>query len=189
MERGINKLYNLLKGDNIDVRIISAKIFIELLNNNETLQHLFCEKFNFNPFGNVICLNWLPRNFKNNVLIDETILEDIIICSMIKRKNAKFWMWPFNEEKNENDFPDPNIYLIGIYIVEKNVIVYFFYELINFRLNLSNIQSHQNQYNEKNNLRSIINHEDLYKRLEKVNDSHNIISKESIEFSVRKIYY
>jgi len=124
-DKGLNKLYNLIKDNCRDLRIISLKIIIEILNNNESLLNLFCEKFNFNPFGKVICLNWLPKSFKNNILIDETTLADIKICSEIKVKNKNFWIWPFNEEKNENNFPDPNIYLIGIYLDDKHVTNYF----------------------------------------------------------------
>jgi hypothetical protein len=43
---------------------------IEILYNNEILQNIFCEKFNFNPIGNAICLNWFPKILKENVNID-----------------------------------------------------------------------------------------------------------------------
>jgi hypothetical protein len=43
---------------------------IEILYNNEILQNIFCEKFNFNPIGNAICLNWFPKILKEHVNID-----------------------------------------------------------------------------------------------------------------------
>lgn len=92
-----------------------------MLYNNASLQNAFCEKFNFNPVGNLICLNWLPKNFKGVIQIDDNFLKDIKQCGNQKGKNKKFWIWPISQEKNEENFPDPNNYLIGVYIMEKSV--------------------------------------------------------------------
>lgn len=93
---------------------------IELLNGNEVLQNIFCEKFNFNPIGNVICLNWLPSVLKENLKIDERSINDIKSSNSNTQK-GKYWMWPYNNKYNDDVFPDPNKYLIGFYYANKNV--------------------------------------------------------------------
>lgn len=94
--------------------------------NNSANQISFCEKFNFTPVGKVICLNWLPKNLKAVIPINESTLKDINICLNMKFKCKKFWLWPINEEKSDVNFPDPCNYLIGIYVVEKNVFINLF---------------------------------------------------------------
>ncbi len=94
---------------------------IELLYNNEVLQNIFCEKFNFNPIGNVICFNWLPKTLKENVKIDEKMIFEIKNSSNVIGK-GKYWMWPVNLKYDNDTIPDPQKYLIGFYYANKNVI-------------------------------------------------------------------
>jgi hypothetical protein len=76
-EKGIFQLMNGIKNKNIgqalfniEIRKSSFKILIEILYNNEILQNIFCEKFNLNPIGNIICLNWFPSTLSELVNID-----------------------------------------------------------------------------------------------------------------------
>ena len=94
---------------------------MELLYNNEVLQNIFCEKFNFNPIGNVICLNWLPKDLKDNLKIDLRVMMEIKSSINAKEKVMKYWMWPPNEKYNDDIIPDPQKYLIGFYYSNKNV--------------------------------------------------------------------
>ena len=57
-DKGINKTLKNLKNEKEEIRKISVKLLFNLLGNNEILQNIFCEKFEFNLIGNVICLNW-----------------------------------------------------------------------------------------------------------------------------------
>jgi hypothetical protein len=96
------------------------KVLIDLLYNNEVLQNIFCEKFNFNPIGNIICLNWLPKYLKENIRIDEKVLNEIKGGNNSSPK-GKYWMWPNNSKYNDEYMPDPQKYLIGFYYANKNV--------------------------------------------------------------------
>lgn len=121
-EKGLSRLLNHIKYENHEVRVLSMRILLLLLYNNQTLQNIFCEKFNFSPVGKVVCLNWFPKELKNSIKIDDVVLKDIKFLSTKVMKNKKFWMWPYNEAKNEDNFPDPQVYLIGFYIEDKFVI-------------------------------------------------------------------
>ena len=119
-EKGLNKLLNGMKDLNSDVRKLSAKVMIDLIYNNEILQNIFCEKFNFNPIGSVICINWIPKYFKESVTLDESIMIDIK-NSFNNTKVNKYWMYPENKDYNDETLPDPQKYLIGFYYSTKNV--------------------------------------------------------------------
>lgn len=119
-DRGFNKLLFCLREKNKEIRLVSFRIFIDLLYNNDVLQNIFCEKFNFNPVGNVICLNWIPKLLKNNIKIDEIILKDIK-CSTNNISLKRFWMWPENNSYSDENLPDSEKYLIGIYYGIKSV--------------------------------------------------------------------
>jgi len=116
-DKGISKIMLTMKNDNIELRKISGKLLIELLNNNEVLQNIFCEKFNFNPIGNIICLNWFPKILKENLNMDGSIINDI--KSSKYQSKSKFWIWPYNPKYNDEIFPDPQKYLIGFYYSNK----------------------------------------------------------------------
>lgn len=119
-EKGLNKLLNGMKDSNVDIRKLSAKVMIDLISKNEILQNIFCEKFNFNPIGSVICINWIPKYFKDNIVLDESIMIDIK-NSFNDSKTNKYWMYPKNKDYNDDSFPDPQKYLIGFYYSSKNV--------------------------------------------------------------------
>jgi len=120
-EKGLNRLLNGMRDINSDIRKLSAKVMIDLIAGNEILQNIFCEKFNFNPIGSVICINWVPKFFKEIISIDESLLIDIK-NSFNQTKTNKYWMYPANNTYNDETFPDPQKYLIGFYYSSKNVI-------------------------------------------------------------------
>lgn len=119
-EKGLNKLLNGMRDVNPEIRKLSAKVMIDLISNNEILQNIFCEKFNFNPIGSVICINWVPKFFKEIITIDEGLLIDIK-NSFNTPKDKKYWMYPYNNTYDDDSFPDPQKYLIGFYYSSKNV--------------------------------------------------------------------
>jgi hypothetical protein len=125
-DKGLNKLLQSLKDNNIDVRKLSMKIIIEILYNNEVLQNIFCEKFNFNPIGNTICLNWLPKNIKDNIRINEKFINELK-NSFIQTRSLKYWMWPENLKYTDDLVPDPMKYLIGFNYANKSVFFNFYY--------------------------------------------------------------
>jgi len=93
------------------------------LNNNDVLLNIFCEKFNFNPVGNVICLNWLPRLIKENMKFDENILKEIKKSTNFST-TRKYWMWPDNTIYNDDHIPDPQKYMLGVFNGNKNVFLF-----------------------------------------------------------------
>lgn len=119
-DKGFNKLISCLKDKNEDLRKLAFKVLVDLLYNNEILQNLFCEKFNFNPVGNVICLNWLPKTIKENIKLDSKVLK-IIKESTNVASGCKYWMWPENSLYNDENLPDPLKYLLGVYYGNQNV--------------------------------------------------------------------
>jgi hypothetical protein len=123
-EKGIFKLLSALKDNNVEIRKTSCRVLLEMLNNNELLQNIFCEKFNFNPIGNVICVNWLPKYLKENIKIDERVIYEIKNSSSSYGKPLKYWMWPDNVKYTDELIPDPQKYLIGFYYANKNVIFF-----------------------------------------------------------------
>jgi hypothetical protein len=127
-EKGVYKLLNAFKDNNLDIRRTSCKVILEMLNNNEVLQNIFCEKFNFNPIGNIICLNWLPKGLKENIKIDERFINEIKNSNYNYGKPLKYWMWPENNKYSDDAIPDPQKYLVGFYYANKNV---KFYNLCN----------------------------------------------------------
>ena len=103
----------------IEVRKGSAKLLNEILFSNEVLQNIFCEKFGFNPIGNIICINWMPKYLKENIQINESVINEI--KNSYYPNKCKYWMWPYNSKYNEQNYPDPMKYLIGFYYANKNV--------------------------------------------------------------------
>ncbi len=118
-DKGIVKLLSSLKDNNNEIRKTSCKVLLEMLNNNELLQNIFCEKFNFNPIGNVICINWLPKYLRENLKIDEKVITEI--KHHTPTTGFKYWMWPENFKYSDEIIPDPQKYLIGFYYANKNV--------------------------------------------------------------------
>lgn len=134
-EKGLNKLLNGMKDVNSDIRKLSARVMIDLIYNNEILQNIFCEKFNFNPIGSVICINWVPKYFKETINIDEAVMIDIK-NSFNGPKINRFWMYPENRDYNDDNFPDPQKYLIGFYYSSKNVrlLIFIMQNILNFEI-------------------------------------------------------
>jgi hypothetical protein len=120
-DKGFNKLSACLKDKNIDIRKLSFRIFIDLLSNNDVLQNIFCEKFNFNPVGNVICFNWIPKPLKENIKFDARVLKNIKQSTNIQQARKQYWMWPENLIYTDDNLPDPTKYLFGVFYGNKNV--------------------------------------------------------------------
>ena len=123
-DKGLNKLLALLKANNIEVRKNAFKVIVNLLSGSEILQNLFCEKYNFNPIGNVIVINWLPSELKSKFKLNEHTLYEIKKTQNDNLNGTRtFWQWPPNPKYNKDNYPDPQKYLLGIY--------YHFYHLFN----------------------------------------------------------
>lgn len=120
-ERGLNRLLFLLKHSSEDVRKNSFKVLALLFHNNEILQNIFCEKYSFNPIGNVIVINWLPQELKNAVKINEHVLYEIKKTQNndLGNKDKLYWQWPENNKYNNDNLPDPQKYLLGIYCANR----------------------------------------------------------------------
>ena len=127
--------FNLLNEDNLtliltemsenpclNIRKLLCKFLIYLLYNNEKIQNIFCDNLNFNPISNVVCLNFLPKIFKECIKFNENILYDIKKSQNSSCPNSTYWMYPYNSKYNKNKFPDPAKYLIGFYVVPKIII-------------------------------------------------------------------
>jgi len=119
-DKGFNKLLACLNHKKQEIRKLSFRIFVDLLYNNDVLQNIFCEKFDFNPVGNVICLNWMPKPLKEKIKFDAKLLKNIKQSTNIQSKR-QYWMWPDNVIYNDDNLPDPQKYLIGVYYGNKNV--------------------------------------------------------------------
>lgn len=122
-EKGLNKLFSLFKHQNESIRKHSFKVIALLLNGSEILQNIFCEKFNFNPIGNVIVLNWLPSELKNKLKLNEHILFEIKKTqnNNLEDNSRLYWQWPENDKYNNDVLPDPQKYLLGIYTTNKTI--------------------------------------------------------------------
>lgn len=101
------------------IRKMSFLVLIDLLYNNEVLQNIFCEKYNFNPIGNVICLNWLPPIFKEKVTIDTSLIIELKKSSSHCTMKTKYWKWPNNPKYTDDIIPDPERYLVGFFYSNK----------------------------------------------------------------------
>ena len=122
-DKGLNKLLSLLKANNAEVRKNSFKVIVNLLSGSEILQNLFCEKYNFNPIGNVIVINWLPSELKNKFKLNEHTLYEIKKTQNDNLNGSRtFWQWPPNPKYNKDNYPDPQKYLLGIYCANQNMI-------------------------------------------------------------------
>ena len=122
-DRGLNRLLALLRTNREDIRKEAFKVLVHLLKNSEILQNIFCEKFNFNPIGNVIVLNWLPDGLKDKIKITEQVLYEMKRTQNDNLKNERlFWIWPPNATYNKDNFPDPKKYLVGIYTPNQSII-------------------------------------------------------------------
>lgn len=125
-EKGLLKLTSLIKDQRELIRKLAFKIIIDLLHNNEVLQNIFCEKFNFNPIGNVICINWLPSVLREKISIDSKVIVDIKKCQNVTEKDygTRYWKWPENSKYTDENIPDPERYLLGFFFSHKTSFVF-----------------------------------------------------------------
>jgi hypothetical protein len=113
-DKGINKIIKNFQNENEEIRKISLRFILSLLGNNEVLQNIFCEKYDFNLIGNVICINWFPKVLKEIVSIDAKLICELKSSVNNVTMQNKFWIWPMNIKYTIDSLPDPNKYLIGI---------------------------------------------------------------------------
>ena len=57
---------------------------------NEVLVNIYCEKYGFNPVGNVICINWLPKVFEDKISLSLEVLQDIQDSAENYKQNTKY---------------------------------------------------------------------------------------------------
>ena len=114
-DKGLEKLTDMIKMDNIEISKLSFQCLLNILYKNEILINIYCEKYGFNPVGNVICINWLPKIFEEKISLSLEILQDIQDSAENYKQNTKYWKWPNNEKYNDNNIPDPHKYLLGFF--------------------------------------------------------------------------
>ena len=112
-DKGLEKLTEMIKMDNVEISKLSFLCLINILYKNEILVNIYCEKYGFNPVGNVICINWLPKIFEEKISLSLELLQDIQDSAENYKQNTKYWKWPNNSKYNDNNIPDPNKYLLG----------------------------------------------------------------------------
>ena len=122
-DKGLEKLTEMIKMDNIEISKLSFLCLINILHKNEILVNIYCEKYGFNPVGNVICINWLPKIFEEKISLSLELLQDIQDSAENYKQNTKYWKWPNNNKYNDNNIPDPHKYLLGfVHKESENVI-------------------------------------------------------------------
>ena len=122
-DKGLNQILSLMRDKNENIRKLSFIVLINLLYNNDVLQNIFCEKYNFNPIGNVICINWLPSFFKEKVKMDINLINELkrnSSMSNIQNSQTKQWQWPNNSKYTDEILPDPERYLLGFFYSNKS---------------------------------------------------------------------
>ena len=97
-DKGLEKLTDMIKMDNIELRKLSFQCLQNILYKNEILMNIYCEKYGFNPVGNVICINWLPKIFEEKISLSLEILQDIQDSAENYKQSTKYWKWPNNEK-------------------------------------------------------------------------------------------
>ena len=112
-DKGLEKLTEMIKMDNIEISKLSFLCLINILYKNDILVNIYCEKYGFNPVGNVICINWLPKIFEEKISLTLELLQDIQDSAEHYKQNTKYWKWPNSDKYNDNNIPDPHKYLLG----------------------------------------------------------------------------
>ena len=112
-DKGLEKLTEMIKMDNEEISKLSFLCLINILYKNDILVNIYCEKYGFNPVGNVICINWLPKIFEEKISLTLELLQDILDSAEHYKQNTKYWKWPNNDKYNDNNIPDPHKYLLG----------------------------------------------------------------------------
>ena len=67
----------MIKSDNTEISKLSFQCPVNILYKNEILVNIYYEKYGFNPVGNVICINWLPKIFEEKIPLSFELLQDI----------------------------------------------------------------------------------------------------------------
>jgi len=197
-------IFNLLNEDNlsliltemsenpcVNIRKLLCKFIIYILYNNEKIQNNFCENLNFNPISNVVCLNFLPKIFKECIKFNENILYDIKKSQNSSCPNSTYWMYPYNSKYNKNKFPDPAKYLIGFYIIPKIIINFEDrgYSGVNIKEIIEKLERNKNNENNyyeivtttaSDNITNINN-----KSVEKKDNNNNLLKKKE-NFNLNK---
>ena len=122
-DKGIEKLTDMIKMDNLEISKLAFLCLMNILYKNDVLLNIYCEKYGFNPVGNVICINWLPKVFEEKITLSLEILKDIQDSAENYKQNTKYWKWPNNEKYNDNNLPDPHKYLLGIIHKENEAVI------------------------------------------------------------------
>ena len=112
-DKGLEKLTEMIKMDNVKISKLAFLCLINILYKNDILVNIYCEKYGFNPVGNVICINWLPKVFEEKISLSLELLKDIQDSAENYEQNTKYWKWPNNNKYNDNIIPDPHKYLLG----------------------------------------------------------------------------
>ena len=112
-DKGLEKLTEMIKMDNVEISKLSFLCLVNILYKNEVLVNIYCEKYGFNPVGNVICINWLPKVFEDKISLSLEVLQDIQDSADNYKQNTKYWKWPNNSKYTDNNLPDPHKYLLG----------------------------------------------------------------------------
>lgn len=112
-DKGLEKLTEMIKVENNEISKLSFLCLVNLLYKNEVLVNIYCEKYGFNPVGNVICINWLPKFFEEKIQLSLELLQNIQESSENYKQNTKYWKWPNNEKYTDSNVPDPQKYLLG----------------------------------------------------------------------------
>ena len=112
-DKGLEKLTEMIKMDNVEISKLSFLCLVNILYKNEVLVNIYCEKYGFNPVGNVICINWLPKEFEEKISLSLEILQDIQDSAENFKQKTKYWKWPNNSKYTDSVIPDPHKYLLG----------------------------------------------------------------------------
>ena len=109
--------------ENIEIGKLAFSCLMNILYQNEVLVNIYCEKYGFNPVGNVICINWLPKVFEEKISLSLEMLKDIQDSAENYKQNTKYWKWPNNDKYNDNNIPDPHKYLLGFIHKESESVI------------------------------------------------------------------
>ena len=66
-DKGLEKLTEMIEMDKTEISKLSFLCLVSILYKNEVLENIYCEKYGFNPVGNVIYINWLPKVFEDKI--------------------------------------------------------------------------------------------------------------------------
>ena len=106
-DKGLEKLTEMIKMDNVEISKLSFLCLVNILYKNEVLVNIYCEKYGFNPVGNVICINWLPKVFEDKISLSLEVLQDIQDSADNYKQNTRYWKWPNNSKYTDSNLPDP----------------------------------------------------------------------------------